>query len=388
MSTYCIISTFYLPNFSGVEKYTANLAHALVASGQKAIVVTSALEDNPGIAEEDGVTVVRVPSHLLLNKRFAAPKKGAKLDGLMKWLREQPIDRILVNQRFYPTSIFGLKFAKSQGLPAITLDHGSAHLTMANPFLDFFIQSYEHLITAIDKRHCSHYCGVSEKSVEWLEHFGIQNASILYNAIDADDFVMSSSNRGFRSELGLPDDAFTVVFTGRLMEEKGIMRACAAVERLATKGHDNTHLLIAGDGPKAKEIAELGSKNIHLLGRLSMEDISALLAQSDVFCLPTVSEGFSTSMLEAAAHGLGIIVTDTGGARELMPTDDYGQVIPDVSTDTIQQAILRFCNNRDYLHQCGANVGHRVRELFSWEQTAKTLMATFDKMALPADNDR
>ncbi len=388
MSTYCIISTFYLPNFSGVEKYTANLAHALVASGQKAIVVTSALEDNPGIAEEDGVTVVRVPSHLLLNKRFAAPKKGAKLDGLMKWLREQPIDRILVNQRFYPTSIFGLKFAESRGLPAITLDHGSAHLTMANPFLDFFIQRYEHLITAIDKRHCSHYCGVSEKSVEWLEHFGIQNASILYNAIDADDFVMSSSNRSFRSELGLPDDAFIVAFTGRLMEEKGIMRACAAVERLATKGHDNAHLLIAGDGPKAKEIAELGSKNIHLLGRLSMEDISALLAQSDVFCLPTVSDGFSTSMLEAAAHGLGIIVTDTGGARELMPTDDYGQVIPDVSTGTIQQAILRFCNNRDYLHQCGANVGHRVRELFSWEQTAKTLMATFDKMALPADNDR
>ncbi len=71
-----------------------------------------------------------------------------------------------------------------------------------------------------------------------------------------------------------------------------------------------------------------------------------------------------------------------------MPTDEYGQVIPDVSTGTIQQAILRFCNNRDYLHQCGANVGHRVRELFSWEQTAKTLMATFDKMALPADNDR
>ena len=387
MSTYCIISTFYLPNLGGVEKYTANLAHALVASGQKAIVVTSALEDNPGIAEEDGVTVVRMPSHLLLNKRFAAPKKGAGLDELMKWLREQPIDRVLVNQRFYPTSIFGLKFAESQGLPAITLDHGSAHLTMANPFLDFFIQRYEHLITAIDKRHCNHYCGVSEKSAEWLEHFGIQNASILHNAIDADDFVMSSSNRSFRSELSLPDDAFIVAFTGRLVEEKGIMRACEAAEGLATKGQDNIHLLLAGDGPKAKEIAKLGSKNIHLLGRLSMEDISALLAQSDVFCLPTVSEGFSTSMLEAAAHGLGIIVPDTGGARELMPTEDYGQVIPDVSTGTIQQAILRFCNNRDYLHQCGANVGHRVRELFSWEQTAKTLMATFDKMALPADND-
>lgn len=386
MSTYCIISTFYLPNFSGVEKYTANLAHALVRLGQKVIVVTSALEDNPGITEEDGVTVVRIPSHLLLNRRFAAPRKGAELNQLMSWLREQPIDYVLVNQRFYPTSIFGLRFAESRGLPAITLDHGSAHLTMSNSFLDFFIQRYEHAITAIDKRHCSRYCGVSEKSVEWLQHFGIDEASVLHNAIDSDDFIASSLGRDFKAELGLPNNAFVVAFTGRLMEEKGIMRACAAVDELAAQGHSNIHLLIAGDGPKARDIERFSSRNIHLLGRLSMQDVSAMLAQSNVFCLPTVSEGFSTSMLEAAAHNLGIIVTDTGGARELIPNSEYGQIIPDASVETVKEALLRFYDDREYLSLCGENVGRRVRELFTWEQTARTLISYFDKMAEPTES--
>lgn len=380
MATYCIISTFYLPNFSGVEKYTANLAQALVRLDQRVIVVTSALQGNPGITDEDGVTVVRIPSHLLLNQRFAAPQKGPELDRLMAWLCDQPIDYVLVNQRFYPTSIFGLRFAEQQGLPAITLDHGSAHLTMANPFLDFFIQKYEHAITAIDKRHCNHYCGVSEKSAEWLRHFGIEGAEVLHNAIDADDFAAASSGRNFKEELGLPADAFVVVFTGRLMEEKGIMKACAAVEKLAAEGRGNVHLLVAGDGPKAAAIENLGSGNIHLLRRLSAEDVSALLAQGDVFCLPTMSEGFSTSMLEAAAHNLGIIVTDTGGARELIPGADYGQVIPDASEETVKGALLRFYDDRDYLSRCGANVGQRVRELFTWEQTAKTLISYFGKM--------
>lgn len=380
MATYCIVSTFYAPNLGGVEKYTANLASALVTLGHRAIVVTSALSDNVGITDEDGVVVVRIPSHLLLNRRFAAPRKGAELDRLMEWLRDQPIDYVLVNQRFYPTSIFGLKFAEQQGLPALTLDHGSAHLTMANPFLDFFIQRYEHLITRIDRRHCNHYCGVSEKSVEWLEHFSITGASVLHNAINADEFVAASSGRNFKQELSLDPSSFLVVFTGRLLPEKGVVKLCEAVNRLC-KDAPNIHLAVAGAGPAADEITAFTSKNIHFVGRLEERDVSALLSSADVFCFPTeYPEGFPTSVLEAAAHDLGIIVTDTGGAQELIPSSEYGQIISNASIETIEKALLRFYNDHEYLALCGRNVGRRVRELFSWEQTAKTLVVTFDKM--------
>lgn len=376
MATFCIFSTFYLPNYSGVEKYTFNLASALVRAGQRVIVVTSALNDDVGIVEESGVTVVRIPSHFLANKRFAAPRRGRELDRLMRWLDERPIDFVLVNQRFYPTSIFGLKYAEKRGLPTITLDHGSAHLTMSNPVMDFFVEAYEHVATSIGRRHSSRYYAVSEKSAEWLGHFEIDASGILHNAIDADGFVGRSSGRDFRKELNIPEDAMVVVYTGRLLEIKGVMTACEAVREVA-RTNDKVSLLLAGDGPLRKRIEQMDDPRIHLLGRLSIEDISALLSQSDMFCLPTESEGFSTSMLEAAAYGLGIVVTDTGGARELIPDKSYGIVLDDDSVSAVCSGLERFINDPDYLEECGTNVAKRVREQFSWAQTANALIEAF-----------
>lgn len=375
--TFCIFSTFYLPNYSGVEKYTFNLASALVRASHSVIIVTSALNDDVGIVDEDGITVVRIPSHVLVDGRFAAPRCGKGLNELIHWLDEQPIDLVLVNQRFYPTSIFGLKYAEKRAAPAIILDHGSAHLTMSNPFMDFFVEAYEHIVTSIGKRHPSRYYAVSEKSAEWLGHFGIDASGVLHNAIDADDFVVKSSGRDFRGELGIPDDSLAVVYTGRLLEMKGVMVACEAVGEMAHKG-EGVHLLLAGDGPLRQRIEQMDDPHIHLLGRLPVEDVSALLSQSDVFCLPTESEGFSTSMLEAAAHGLGIVVTDTGGARELIPDDSYGIVIPDNAIKTVVAALSHFFEDRIYLHECGRNVSARVRELFNWKHTAEALVRAFE----------
>lgn len=375
--TYCIFSTFYLPNYSGVEKYTSNLASALVRAGQKVIVVTSALSDNAGITDEEGVTVVRIPSFFLVNKRFAVPRKSKKFEELMSWLRGQPIDYVLVNQRFYPVSILGLKFAEQQRLPAITLDHGSAHLTMSSSLIDPFIEAYEHAITKVGKKHPSRYYAVSNRSAEWLGHFGIYASGVLNNAIDAEAFCRQSSARDFRNELGLGVDDFLVVLTGRLMREKGVLIACEAVMGLVREGKGDIHLLLAGDGPLEGAIKAMDTEHIHLLGRLSSEDVSALLSQCQVLCLPTVSEGFSTSMLEAAAYGLGIIVTDTGGAEELLPNDDFGIVISDDRVDVVKDALLRFYSDRTYLDVCGKNVSARVRKYFSWENTARCLIEAF-----------
>lgn len=63
------------------------------------------------------------------------------------------------------------------------------------------------------------------------------------------------------------------------------------------------------------------------VGRIDFEQIVALLTDSDIFCLPSFSEGFSTSILEAAACGCYILTTARGGARELLINDEYGCVI-------------------------------------------------------------
>lgn len=113
-----------------------------------------------------------------------------------------------------------------------------------------------------------------------------------------------------------------------------------------------------------QEVLNAGSRDILLVGRLDPSDIAALLMQGDIFCLPTVSEGFSTSMLEATAAGMGIIITKTGGVEDLLGGDDYGIVLADDSPDAVADAIMTFCNDREFLKRCGANVAARVRENF------------------------
>lgn len=374
--TICIFSTLYLPSYGGAERYNANLARALTASFDcRVIVVTSALDDNTGVATEDGIEVVRIPSHLLLNNRFAAPKKNDEFHKLIGWLDEQPIDHILINQRFYPTCLFAMEYAQKRGIVPLVLDHGSAHLTMANPFLDFFIQRYEHMITNRGKRRFDNrYIAVSNTSAEWLKHFGINAVGVVNNSINADDFIAAASTRDFRKELGMGEDDFLVVFTGRLMKEKGLLQLRDAIERLNGQGFSDIHLAIAGSGPLEQDIISADIQNIHLLGRLDSDDVAALLLQGDVFCLPTISEGFSTSMLEAAAAGIGIIITETGGVEELLVGNDCGVVLADDSSHAVAEAILGLYNDREYLARCGTNVAARVRENFTWNKAAGDLL--------------
>lgn len=378
MSTYGIFSAFYLPHMGGVENYTAHLAEELVQLGHKAIVVAAAPNEAAGIVVEGGVTVVRLPARILLAGRLPVLCHGAMTAELKEALKAFCIDYALVNTRFYGMSLFALRFAYENRIPAIVLEHGSGYLTLGNDVADCILHAYEHVVTAFGKRYGFRYYAVSQKSAEWLGVFGIEASGVLYNAIDADKYVAQASSRDFRKELALEPSDIIVVFTGRLVPEKGVRRVAEAIVELGRRGRTHIHAVFAGEGPEGQWLSGLDSEQVHLLGCLNPEDVSALLGQSDVFCLPTKSEGFSTSMLEAAAHGLGIIVTDTGGAKELIPDRSHGIVLQSNSSKSVLQAIVALAEDGVGRERAGKLVAARVRERFSWKSTANSLVDAFE----------
>ena len=111
--------------------------------------------------------------------------------------------------------------------------------------------------------------------------------------------------------------------------------------------------------------------NLSYVGRLSQPEVSALLTQSDVFCLPSRSEGFATCLLEAGACGTPAISTDVGGAREVMPNSSYGIILESSSVDEIVAALLWCANHRAELRGMGNKVRARVDSKFSWDETAE-----------------
>lgn len=367
---YILFSALYPPHMGGIENFTYSLAHALVDRGNEVLVVTNDTNGlGAGFTDEDGVGVLRLPCFPFFAGRFPVPKINSVSHKLWKGIERQQFDGVLVNARFYIHSLDGIRFAKSLGITPVVLDHGSAFLSFSNPVIDPLVRTYERLITTLGKWLHPDYYGVSSKSVDWLRSFGIAAKGVIPNSIDAESFRETSSGRDFRNELGLDAESFLVCFVGRLIPEKGI-RAILEASRSHRLVEAGVVFVVAGDGALSKEVDDAQGESLRWVGRLSSSDISALLQQSDLLCLPTRSEGFATTLLEASSCGCPSVVTDVGGARELFPNEHFGTIINSMDSAEVEKAIYSLVKNPDVLAEQSRLCRRMVENESSWDKTA------------------
>lgn len=371
-NTFYIYSANYLPNIGGVEKYTHFLANQLQAMGNDAVIVTNNVFDLDSFEETStGVKIYRLPCHPLIGGRFPLPKKDTEFRRLFNEIRRSPTNFIVINTRFYPHTFLGVQHAEAAGIRPIVIDHGSAYLTFGSPAIDIAVKAYEHAITAKLKRRSVDFYGVSQASVEWLKTFGIEGLGVINNSIDADEYLAQASESNFKSELE-NKNCFLVSFTGRLIPEKGIRNLLEAARLLSDD--PQIQIVLAGDGPLKQELTDRNPGNMHVLGRLDANNIAALLKQSDCFCLPTRSEGFSTSLLEAAACYTTPVITNVGGVPEMIPSPDYGVILKSQDPHEIADAIRQLKADPAHNATLASNIGKRVREEFSWKATAEKII--------------
>lgn len=370
--TICLFSSLYRPTVGGVQTYTASIARAFREGDARVIVVCCALQAEPGLAIEDGIEILRLSCRPLLGGRYPVPTAARDE---WSWLDDQHIDFIEVNTRFYPLSAQALAFAERKGVIPVLLEHGSAHLTMGNALVDRGVEAVEHLMTRRCLRHPAAYYAVSRKASRWLEHFGISSCGELPNSIDANAYAAEASDRDFRAELDIPEEALLVASVGRLVPEKGVLAMAEASKSLEGEG---VAMVLGGDGPLLDQLKASEHDGFHVLGRLDRPDVAALLSQADLMCLPSRSEGFATSLLEAAACGTPALVTDVGGTDELIPDERFGTILPDAQPETVATALGRLSRDPDSLSTQGMNVAKRVRENFSWKKTAETTLRAFE----------
>lgn len=298
-------------------------------------------------------------------------RKNAEYKRMLTELADSDIDRVLVNTRFYRHSLEGVRFARRIDVPVIVLDHGSAHLTLGSATVDWFIEQYEHAITRRMKKLAPAFASISHASADWLTHFGIETSAVIPNAIDVEQFRNAASERDFRGELAARDKTL-VAFVGRLEPEKGALAFAQAAPMLG----DSYVLALAGDGSQRAQLEELGASNVILLGQLDQPDLSALLRDADVFCLPTRSEGFCTSLLEAAAQGAVPVMPHVGGTDEIMgwePTR-FGVMLEDNEPETIAHAIRGAAAQDDVVAR---ELMEHVTTDCSWNVTTDALEEAF-----------
>ena len=375
--TICFFSAQYLPTVGGVERYTYNLARRVVQAGHKALVVTSAL---PGLPDHEtgagGIEILRLPVWPLMGGRFPVLRPGREFKRLAALLWGREIDFCLINTRFYVSSLYAARQAARRRIPAIVVDHSTGHLPMDGALASAAGAAYEHFAAAVLKHYRMRFFGVSQAVCRWLEHFGIKAEGQLYNAVDPAEvraLAHAPDATDWRKELGLAPDAPLAAFVGRIIPEKGVAELIKAFTDAAVPG---AALAVAGDGPLLAKLKEGCPPDVHLLGAVAYPKAMQLLAQSQVYCLPTYyAEGFPTTFLEAAACGCPIVTTRTGGSGELLADGSFGLPLASADYGPLAAALRKALCDEGWRRAAAAKTAARLEARFTWDAVCQTLLA-------------
>jgi glycosyltransferase involved in cell wall biosynthesis len=157
-----------------------------------------------------------------------------------------------------------------------------------------------------------------------------------------------------------------ITFVGRLIAVKGVDLLIKAVKDIKHK----INVLIVGDGPERENLENM-IKNLGLNRKVIFAgwrtDIPAILRATDIFVLPSYSEGLPIALLEAMAAGKACVVTDIGLP---VKNGENAIVIKPGNVAELKEALEYLIENKELREKLGKNAKNEASK-FSWNKAAK-----------------
>lgn len=166
---------------------------------------------------------------------------------------------------------------------------------------------------------------------------------VVENGVDPSRFHPGRADMEWRGRLGIAGAVPVVTFLGRLTRDKGVERFLSAVDALASPR--DWMAVVAGVGPLGPRVRErvrearARGRPVVFLGSVDEEDKPALLAGTDVFVLPSLSDTSSVALLEAMASGAACVVTNRGGPAEIARRAQGGVLVDPEDVRGIARAV-------------------------------------------------
>ncbi len=276
----------------------------------------------------------------------------------------------LVHCHDWITAKAGVALKKSRKLPLVLTVHSTEFDRTANlwPF-DWILNVEREGVREADK-----VITVSRRSRQQLvERLGADPArvAVVYNAIDCSRF-----SQGARKEkYGISEKI--VLFHGRLSIQKGVEYFIRAAKKVLER-EKNVRFVVSGKGdllPRLVDLAvELGiADKVSFAGYMEDEKLPVLYALSDVFVLPSVSEPFGITALEAMASGTPVIVSKSSGVTEIA---NHCLKVDFWDVDEMANKIIALLR---YPALGPEMAGNECREVqgFSWAKTAEETISVY-----------
>ena len=198
---------------------------------------------------------------------------------------------------------------------------------------------------------------------------------VIPNGISLDKYGKKQSN-----DIHYSNGDKIILYVGRLHFIKGVKYLIEAM-RIINKKLPNTKLLLIGDGKERKSlekmVEEFGlNQCITFVGLVSNEDVPKYMAASDIFVLPSLSEGFPGVILEAMASGLPIVTTKIKGLPEIVCDGINGYLVNPKNPREIAEKIQYLVNNTEVMNRISKNNTRDIMQ-YKWENVVERLEAIY-----------
>ena len=166
-----------------------------------------------------------------------------------------------------------------------------------------------------------------------------------------------------------------LLYVGRLSYEKGLEHLIKSMHQL---GPEMCRLLICGEGPDRKRLENLVNESglndcVDFLGFIPWgKRLSEVYVQSDIFILPSLSEGIPKVLLEAMAKGLPVVATNVGGIPDIISGEENGILVPSGDSQAITDAVRLLISDKSLRERIIAN-GYKFAQAHTAEKQAKKI---------------
>lgn len=203
-------------------------------------------------------------------------------------------------------------------------------------------------------------------------HINPDKVFTVHNAVDFQSYENMEVNRGVKEKV--------VTFLGRITYQKGPEYFIEAANKVL-KRYPNVRFVMAGSGDlmnrSIRRVAKLKiATKFHFTGFLRGQDVQKMFAYSDVYVMPSVSEPFGISPLEAMRSGVPTIISKQSGVAEVLKHAikvDFWDV--DAMADAIY-GLLAYPGLAKFASQYGLNEVNTLK----WENAAFKLKQIYEEV--------
>jgi glycosyltransferase involved in cell wall biosynthesis len=181
---------------------------------------------------------------------------------------------------------------------------------------------------------------------------------------------------GPSSQRGKP--GVRVTYVGRLESVKGVDDFVVVADKLKKEFPQVEFRVVGWYKPGHELVLRYGS-SVTFTGL--RKDIPAVLGETDIFVLPSYSEGLSNALMEAMSSGCACIASDVGGNAYLIQNGVSGFLFPPGDQAALEAHIRRLLGDPHKLKALGVAARARIEQQFSWSSVGKQYAMLFDAWA-------